>query len=911
MEERRNRSTERNRIVSSILILLTVTAVILIVPSVISDDSDAAVCDNIRVFIEDENGKYEESTVSGVSTVKGAIEAAVKAQNKTITYNDRGNVASVDGRTVDSDHSWRVHQWLPLGTSGWGVMGFDSESDKMMNSGTSYCLHVCTSTNNDGTIVYSIPNFKPVSTGYVFIRFANGFDGDNIDVQNTFTAEIRTEGFWLEGTGSSMGEVLKNAVESNQLDIMLKTGTDSNGNDLQCWIVRMFGLGDELVGDGVWAYWSQWTWVDGEWDYNNWTLGYYDPAVYKYMECIYLISTPDPYGDGYIIDKGGAEPNPYTDEIKCIKNYNEVKFVVDGEVVKETEVKYGTILKESEIPKITVPEGKTLLGWGNISNAITEDTVFTAQFGSSSETVTIRYYYDDAKKILLYTEKIVSGSSAAYSTVPTKAETDEYTYRFTGWSSDLSCVTADTDVTPVFESIPKTHTHSWKTESTVSATCMSSGRTVYVCEICGEKKTETSQALGHSWDSGTTKQPTCTQKGSVTYTCTRCNVQKSESIAALGHSWNNGTTKQPTCTENGSKTYTCYRCNEQKSESIPATGHSWDSGKVKEPTCTETGLKTYTCTECREKKEEIIPAMGHTWSDWVVTEEATPSVLGTREHTCTVCKESETASVLYVNTDGDMEISRDGVDTVVKRSDGVTESVTSVTAETKIADNHADVTIGSSAVAEILKQMSEVSDSVGDVKSSLVISAGDGSFGGVSYTISREDVASLSSSDKLTVKLQSSFGSVTFGNDILSDKSASDGITVRFVSGDTETEEKFSGKVSSGHTVNIDMISGETQIHRLSGTVTLTVKYGLPEGTDPGKISVWYVDGDTLTKVEGSSYDSVKGEMTFTTDHFSSWVIGVENTPSGNGNGMVIYAAIGVIAAVVCAGAVFLFVRKK
>ena len=795
MGERRNRSAERDRIVSSILILLTVTAVILIVPSVISDDSDAAVCDNIRVFIEDENGEYEESTVSGVSTVKGAIEAAVKAQNKTITYNDRGNVASVDGRTVDSDHSWRVHQWLPLGTSGWGVMGFDSESDKMMNSGTSYCLHVCTSTNNDGTIVYSIPNFKPVSTGYVFIRFANGFDGDNIDVQNTFTAEIRTEGFWLEGTGSSMGEVLKNAVESNLLDIILKTGTDSNGNDLQCWIVRMFGLGDELVGDGVWAYWSQWTWVDGEWDYNNWTLGYYDPAVYKYVECIYLISTPDPYGDGYIIDKGGSEPNPYAGEIKCIKNYNTVKFVVDGEVVKETEAKYGTILSESEIPKITVPEGKIFLGWGNIGNAITEDTVFTAQFDSTK--VTVRYYYDDAKKILLHTEQIDSGSAAKYDLIPTKAETDEYTYRFIGWSSDLSCVTADIDVTPVFESVAKSHTHSWKVESTVSATCTAAGKTTYICETCGEKK------------------------------------------------------------------------------------------------------------------EETVPATGHIQSDWTVTKEATLSAPGIKEHTCTVCGETETVSVLYVNTDGDMEISRDGVETVVKQSDGITESVTSITAETKITDNHADVTIDSSAVAEVLKQMSEVSDSVGDVKSSLVISAGDGSFSGVSYAISSEDVSSLSASDGITVKLQSSFGSVTLGKDVLSDKSASNGITIRFVSGDTETEEKFNDKVSSGHSVNIDMISGETQIHNLSGTVTLAVKYELPEGTDSGKIFVWYVDGDTLTKVEGASYDSAKGEMTFTTTHFSSWVIGVENTPSGNDNSTVIYVVIGAIVAVVCAGAVFLFVRKK
>ncbi len=830
MWEKKTGFYARTRLVfGSVIIVL----MLLLIPSMLSDSSDAAVCDDIRVFIENESGEYDKSTVSGVGTVKAAIEAAIENQNKTITYNDRGNVASVNGRTLDSNHYWRVHQWLPLGTSGWGVMGFDSESDKMMKSGASYCLHTCTATNNDGTIVYSVPDFKPQSKGYVFIRFANGYDANNIDVQNTFTSEIRTKGFWLEGTGSSMGEVLKDAVESNNLDIVLKTGVDSNGNDLQCWIIRMFGIGDVLVETGVWAYWSQWTWVDGKWDYNNWTLGYYDPAVYRYVECIYLISTPDPYGDGYLIDKGGPEPNPYVDTINCIKNYNTVSFVVDGEVVKETEVKYGQVCPESQIPKVETVQGRTFIGWGNVNKAITEDTVFTAQFDTSR--LTVRYYYDETKKILLHTEQVDWGTAAKYSVVPTKAETDEYTFRFLGWSSDLSCVKADMDVTPIFESVQKSHTHSWRTESSVVASCTSAGRTIYVCDACGERKTETTPALGHSWDSGT----------------------------------------------------------------------------VKQPACTESGTKTLKCTRCSENKVETIAALGHSWSEWSITKEPTLKSLGEKKHTCGVCKVSETLSTLYVNTDGDMEISRDGTSTTIKQSEDVPpESVTFVRTDVTVKDGIADVVVDSFAVSEALKQIKEASDVIGAMSSTVIISTGDEKSDSVIYALESDSLAILAT-DVLKVTFQSSFGMATVGKDVLSDMSKmGDRASIKIVSGDMGLENKFISHVIAGHSISVEMLSGDTEIHELSGDVTLTFGYELPEGKVAEAVSVWYVDGDSLQKIENSSYDSEKGEVTFTTNHFSSWIIGIENITDQAGDNTILYVGIGV-ALSVCIVGLFLILRKR
>ena len=408
------------------LLAVCFTFIILSGVSVLSDESSADICDDVTVYVEKPDGGFAKTTVGGVSGVKDAIETALTKLGMTWEYNSENRFSSVNGRVLEDGYYWRIHQWLPLGTAGWGVMGYDSNSDSFMQSGCSYCLHVSTLSNVDGTNVYSSPDFQPKSKGYVFIRFANGFDPDDYAVKETFTAEVRKDGFWLEGYGSSMGEVVKDAVEKQGLDIEMKTGIDGNGNNLQCWIIRMFGLGDVYVGDGTWCYWSQWTWVNSTWYYNDWTLGYYDPAVYKYVECVYLISTPNPYGEGFIIDKGGAEPNPDVDEIECINLHNKVIFKSGKTTVARQTVRYGSTVDISKVPEPKAPAGKVFVGWGDIMTPITRDTTFTAQFEDAVQQFTIRYY-DESKQVLLHTEIVEKGSSATYKGQPSK-EPDELYY---------------------------------------------------------------------------------------------------------------------------------------------------------------------------------------------------------------------------------------------------------------------------------------------------------------------------------------------------------------------------------------------------------------------------------------------------------------------------------------------------
>ncbi len=77
----------------------------------------------------------------------------------------------------------------------------------------------------------------------------------------------------------------------------------------------------------------------------------------------------------------------------------------------------------------------------------------------------------------------------------------------------------------------------------------------------------------HSFTSEITEYPTCTRTGVKTFTCS-CGNKYTETIEALGHKWNDGTViKQPTCTVQGEKSYFCKDCYTTKTELVPATGH--------------------------------------------------------------------------------------------------------------------------------------------------------------------------------------------------------------------------------------------------------------------------------------------------------------------------------------------------
>lgn len=410
------------------LVMLSLLTVLVISASAVyllnDNQTEADTGDSIRVWIQDKYGEYQLTTVSA-SSVKGAIEEASHNLGIHIEYDDLGKIKSVDGVKAEPGMYWNIHQWMPYGYYDWTSVGFDDRSNSWLVSGTSYCLHMSGMEIVEGTTVYDKPqDLKPESDGYMFIRFTKEYDSDSEYIRDVFTPEMRMEGFWIKGHGSNWGEVIKNAMESNKFQCEFMSGFDDNGNDLQYWFSSFFGLKDQNLGDSTsWAYWSQWFFMNGEWSYNNFTMGYYDPAVYKYAACIYIQS----YGGSK--DIGGDMPDPEAEFPHIVSIKQSVKFVADGETVGETIVHYGKSLTVDQIPDYTPKDGYAFLGWGDTTIPIVEETVFTAQLEKLTNSVT---FVSEGKTVSVV--EVKPGGKIVSSPTPVKSESYTHRYEFKGWS---------------------------------------------------------------------------------------------------------------------------------------------------------------------------------------------------------------------------------------------------------------------------------------------------------------------------------------------------------------------------------------------------------------------------------------------------------------------------------------------
>ena len=205
-------------------------------------------------------------------------------------------------------------------------------------------------------------------------------------------------------------------------------------------------------------------------------------------------------------------------------------------------------------------------------------------------------------------------------------------------------------------------------EITKEASCTEDGSRERVCTICGNKETETINAIGHQWNEAytTDKEATCTEDGSESHHCLVCDAIDETTavvIPAKGHKMTKTAGKEATCTEAGNTEYwTCSRCNKLFSDAsgteettleatvIPAKGHAMTRTAGKEATCTEAGNTEYwTCSSCNKLFSDasgteettleatVIPAKGHAMTK-TAGKEATCTEAGNTEYwTCSRC----------------------------------------------------------------------------------------------------------------------------------------------------------------------------------------------------------------------------------------------------------------------------------
>ena len=105
----------------------------------------------------------------------------------------------------------------------------------------------------------------------------------------------------------------------------------------------------------------------------------------------------------------------------------------------------------------------TFAGWNDGTNtygpsdplpAVTADVTYTAVFSAETRQYTVTFVNDDGTT--LDTQSVAYGTTPVYGgETPVKAEDDEYTYEFSGWTPELAAVTAEATYTAVYTSTPK------------------------------------------------------------------------------------------------------------------------------------------------------------------------------------------------------------------------------------------------------------------------------------------------------------------------------------------------------------------------------------------------------------------------------------------------------------------------
>lgn len=143
------------------------------------------------------------------------------------------------------------------------------------------------------------------------------------------------------------------------------------------------------------------------------------------------------------------------------------------------------------------------------------------------------------------------------------------------------------------------------------ATCTSDGWSAYqVCADCGEiEGYETVPAKGHRFgEFVVTKEPTCTETGVKERVCEVCGEKETETVPALGHKGPFTTVKAPTCTEAGSEKRICTVCGAEEVREVAPLGHKGPFTVTREATCTEDGVQERDCTVCGAHEVVAIPA---------------------------------------------------------------------------------------------------------------------------------------------------------------------------------------------------------------------------------------------------------------------------------------------------------------
>ena len=155
----------------------------------------------------------------------------------------------------------------------------------------------------------------------------------------------------------------------------------------------------------------------------------------------------------------------YTATFTATKNKYLVTFKDEnGTTLKSEELEYGVtpVAPEDPTKGNTAKYSYTFSGWDKEVVSVTEAATYTATYNATKNIYTITFADEDG--MVLQSSEVEYGAMPTAPSDPTKANTAEWSYTFTGWTPQVETVTGDAEYTATFTATKNTYTITWLNE---------------------------------------------------------------------------------------------------------------------------------------------------------------------------------------------------------------------------------------------------------------------------------------------------------------------------------------------------------------------------------------------------------------------------------------------------------------